>query len=68
MDAGYEDGDYEPKISDMGEGQKAACIRAMAFDLFQYSCPDSGGDPTISPERAFTLAEEFLVEAERRGY
>lgn len=64
----YEDDEDNPLVSEMTEQQRAACVRSMAFELFQCSVPRDEVEPEMAPERAFTLAEEFLAEAKRRGY
>jgi pyruvate-formate lyase-activating enzyme len=42
-------------------------MASYAWHLFLASIPATGGEPTLSPERAQTLAREFIEEAVRRG-
>ena len=62
-----EDDEYT-LLAKMGKKQQASYIRGMAFDVWHYSCPSDGGGPTLSVEEAFTMAEDFVAEAKRRGY
>lgn len=65
----FDDKSEFPLTKEMSNNRKRECIRSLAYDLLMYSIPDAvGGEPTVSPERAFTIAEEFYQEAERRGY
>lgn len=59
--------DY-PTFMEMGSRKRQAMVRELAFELFQHSCPNTGGPPSISPEECFAHAEAFVAEAQRRGY
>jgi len=66
-EAEYEDDSFKP-VCEVPKNQRRFYVLELANELFQYSCPDNGGPPSISPEQAFTFAEEFVAEAVRRGY
>lgn len=48
--------------------ERALDIKQGAWDLYLNSTDDANSEPMLSPEKAFTLAEEFYAEAQRRGY
>lgn len=65
--ADFDDAADFPTLAEMSERRRGDMLYQAAWSVFISSVPHSGGEPTLSPERAFTLAAEFIDEAERRG-
>lgn len=65
--ADFDDASDFPTLAEMSDRRRKDLLFNCARDLFMWSIPKGGGEPALSPERAFTLAAEFIDEAERRG-
>lgn len=65
--ADFDDSQQYPSFAEMTVRRRNDMLTAYAWQLFLASTPNWGGEPTLSPERAITLASEFVAEAMRRG-
>lgn len=64
----YDEDDEFMLLTEMNDKRTASYIRGVAFDVWHESQPLRGGPPAISVQKSFTLAEDFVAEAKRRGY
>lgn len=65
-EAEFDDASNFPTFAEMSERRKGDVLYGLARELFLGSMSKRTGEPLLSPERAFTLAQEFITEAARR--